>query len=529
MRRRFVWLSVPVIGAMAAAVAMPSSGAVSRDRTGPYGPFGFTTQGLGTGPRYGEPSMIWAPDGKHGVICTPGSNKVQKNSTVQYWYTVDGGRTFAHSTSTAGTKGGGDCDVDYLPGGVAISADLEVVDSAIQMTTDWGKTWKPVGTAGQQQDRQWFAHSNDGRTLYLVYHDFVAEAEWFAKGSYDPQKKSVTFPTQDCCHSAQSANQASAPGIAPTPLNGPSLIDEGGNTFSGPILVDPSDPRSQRLYVVYSTSDAQSNANAKDGVPPYGPTRNLLVAYSGDGGATWTTHYAVRARQSADGSTEPAEGAIFPWASIDSHGTIYAVYNSTDGAIGDHFHQYYKFSRDHGAHWSKPVKLDTLGLNRGASVYANSDAAGKGLLDVVWYQSDNGTPSSASKSVLWTPHFAQVTDADTRNPHVVEQALSGIPNHQGGICLQGILCGVAPGSSDRTLADYFQVSINPRTHMAGIAYSDNAGLRPDGVKGEVVFAQQTKFPGQQRSHAVLFAPVAIVPAALKLLGRRRRRRAHRAG
>jgi len=518
MRRSYVWLSAPVVAAVAAAMAIPSSGAVGHDTTAAYGPFGFTTKGMGHGPSYGEPSMIWAPDGKHGVICTPGgTNTKGDTSTVQYWYTLDGGKTFTHSTSDGGSEAGGDCDVDYLPGGVAISADLEIKDSVIQKSTDWGKTWTANGTAGAEQDRQWFGHSNDGKTLYLVYHDFAAEAEFFAKGTYDPQQKSVTFATQDCCNTAQSANQASAPGIAPTPLNAPSLIDEGGNTFSGPILVDPTDPKSQRLYVIYSISDSQSNFSPKDGVPPYGPTRAVVVAYSSDGGTTWTSHYAVQAKPAVDGSTEPAEGAIFPWGSVDSKGTLYVVYNSTEGATGDHFHQYYRYSKDHGTTWSKPVKLDKLGINSGASVYANSDASGKGLLDVVWYQSNNGTPSSTAKSVSWTPHFAQVTNADTAKPTVVEQPITTIPNHHGGICLQGILCGIGPGSGDRSLLDYFQVSINPRTHMAGIAYADNAGMRPGGVSGEVVFAQQTKVPGKKSGRGLVFAlPLAVLPAALRL-------------
>ena len=88
--------------------------------------------------------------------------------------------------------------------------------------------------------------------------------------------------------------------------------------------------------------------------------------------------------------------------------------------------------------------------------------------------------------------MARITRADTAHPRITEQALTKIPNHRGGICLQGILCGIAPGSGDRSLLDYFQIFINPKTGMAGIAYSDNAGARPGYVSGEVVFAKQTK-------------------------------------
>ncbi|MDQ1705705.1 MAG: hypothetical protein QOF18_2071 [Frankiaceae bacterium] len=496
--RRSIWLTTTAAGLTAAAFALPSSGAVSHDRTGPHGPLGFTTVGMGTGPSYGEPSFTWAKDGRHGIICTPGSN--HDGSTVQFWYTADTGKTWKHSTETS-PNGGGDCDVDFLPDGTAVSVDLEITDSYLQESTDWGKTWKRVGTFGQQQDRQWLAHSADGTKIFMVYHDFVAEAEWYAVAGYDHKTKKITIAPQDCCHSAQSVDQATAPGIAGTQINPvgsgspTSVVDEGGNTFSGPILIDPSDQTGKTFYVVYSISDAQSNASPSDGVPPYGPTRGIVVASTVDGGTTWSSHYAVAAPPQVDGSKEPSEGAIFPWGSIDRAGTLYVVYNSTNGETGGHFHQYYVFSKDHGKHWSKPVKLDKLTHGHGAAVYATSDAAGKGVLDVAWYQTDTGTPSSNTNNVTWSPHFAAVTGADSKHPRIVEQALSGLPNHRGGICLQGILCGIGPGSGDRSLLDYFQVVINPKTGLAGIAYADNGGFRKSGG-GEVVFAQQTKAAGR---------------------------------
>jgi hypothetical protein len=81
----------------------------------------------------------------------------------------------------------------------------------------------------------------------------------------------------------------------------------------------------------------------------------------------------------------------------------------------------------------------------------------------------------------------------------VQQAVTTIPNHKGGICLQGILCGVAPGSADRSLADFFELAVNPTTGLAGIAYADNNRLQlpPDrsgNPQGEVVFAAQTLTP-----------------------------------
>jgi hypothetical protein len=494
--RRLVWLAGSAAGIALAAAAIPSSGAVARDRTAPYGPLGVTTVGMGTGPSYGEPSFSWAPDGRHGIICTPGDDK-KDSSTVQFWYTADGGKTFKHSKMTS-PNGGGDCDVDFLPDGTAVAVDLEITDSYLQESTDFGKTWKQIGTMGQQQDRQWLAHSADGSKIFLVYHDFAAEAEWYAIANYDKKTRAITIPPQDCCHSAQSADQASAPGVASTQINpvgsgsSTSVVDEGGNTFSGPILIDPSDQSGKTMYVVYSISDAQSNLNPNDGVPPYGPTRGVIVASTTDGGTTWSSHYAAVAAPNPDGSQEEAEGAIFPWGSIDKAGTLYVVYNSTRGESGDHFHQYYVFSKDHGKHWSKPIKLDKLAHGHGAAIYATSDSGRKGQLAVAWYQTDNGTPSSTNAKVTWRPHMALVTGAGTKRPHIVEQPLSKLPNHKGGICLQGILCGVGPGSPDRSLLDYFQIVFNPKTGKLGIAYADNGGFRPNEGRGEVVFARSTR-------------------------------------
>ena len=493
--RRFVWLAGSAAGVLAATMAIPSSGATSHDRTPAFGKLGFTTVGMGTGPSYGEPSFSWAPDGRHGIICTPGDDKGD-GSTVQFWYTADGGKTFKHSKMTS-PNGGGDCDVDFLPDGTAVAVDLEISDSYLQESTDFGKTWKQIGTFGTEQDRQWLAHSADGTKIFMVYHDFAAEAEFYAVANYDKKTKAITIPPQDCCHTAQSADQASAPGIASTQINPvgsgspTSVVDEGGNTFSGPILIDPSDQSGKTMYVVYSISDAQSNMNPNDGVPPYGPTRGVIVASTTDGGTTWSSHYAVAAAPQPDGSKEEANGAIFPWGSIDKAGTLYVVYNSTRGESGDHFHQYYVYSKDHGKHWSKPIKLDKLAHGHGAAIYATSDSGRKGQLAVAWYQTDNGTPSSTEASVTWTPHVALISGADTSRPKIVEQLLSKVPNHKGGICLQGILCGVGPGSSDRSLLDYFQVVFNPKTGKLGIAYADNGLFNPRGGK-EVVFARQTR-------------------------------------
>jgi hypothetical protein len=475
-----------------------------------YGAFGFVSKTEGKTPAYGEPTLAIAPDGKHVVISTPGSD-AGGNGTVQIWYSKDDGNTWHHTSNTA-DGGGGDSEVDFLPDGTLLSADLRLQDSFIQMSKDYGAHWTPVGPAGTEQDRQWLAHSPDGSKAYLVYHDLVLEAEWIAT-SPDGGKTWSTSPLDQTL--VNSTDQVTPPALVGNGGHA-SLLDQGVNTFSGPMLVDRN---GHDLYVIYSISDLQSNLNPTIGVPPFGPVRQLVVAHSADAGATWQNYVAYQSPQSPNGADESTAGTLFPWGFLDQAGTVYMVFNSTLGAPADHFHQYYVYSKDHGQTWSQPAKLDGLPLATGAAVYATGDAVRPGTIDVAWYESKNGTPSDDNS--LWTPAFAQVTGANTTHPKVSRQAVTSIPNHHGGICLFGILCGVSPGSSDRSLLDFFQLVVNPKTHMAQIAYADNYRLGDNHDFGTVVFAKQTKVPGKKTAAAVVL-PLAVLPAVIKLRRRRAR-------
>ncbi len=477
-RRTPAALVVAALGLAAVALGAPAAGAGASDGTDR---FAFRTTVLADQKAYGEPSLAVARDG-HIAVCVPGGA-----GETSVWYSADDGRTFGTS-HTNSTNGGGDCEIDFLPNGRLINVDLEITDSAVRYSEDFGATWKGNETAGIEQDRQWLAHTSDGKTVYLVYHDFVAEGEFYARST----DGGLTWPETDAALPVTGADQAAAPGMASTPAQGEpaSLLDQGVNTFSGPILVSPDD---KDLYVLYSISNAKGNVT--DGIPPFGPTRGIVVAHKGEGDSAFSNNYAV-----VD-TGEVTNGAIFPWGTIDTAGNVYLLYNSDKGSPGN-FHTYFVVSTDKAATWSAPVKVDGAALDQGAQIYATGAAGAPGVLDVAWYGTINGANADDSASV-WNVHFAQVRGADTDTPVISRSTISPNPIHLGDICLNGLLCILG---GDRSLLDFFELAIGP-DGLAQVAYADND--EPKAGRGQVTWAKQTSGPS---ALAAAVPPAAEPPA-----------------
>jgi hypothetical protein len=456
MNRRHLALAVAAVTLGAAPLAL----AAPKEK-----PLSFRRVVLADQQAYGEPSLALSDDGKHIAVCVPGGK-----GQTSVWYSNNDGKTFGTS-HTNSDNGGGDCEIDYLPNGTLLNADLEVSDSAIRYSKDFGKTWKGSATAGIEQDRQWFAHSKNGKTVYLVYHDFVLEGEFYAQSN----DGGMTWPAEDAAHPVTGIDQIAAPGIGPgRPGQAASLIDQGVNTFSGPMLLSPD---GRDMYVIYSISNAKRNL--VDGTPPFGHSAGIVVAHKGPEDLAFSNTYAV------PDDTVASSGAIFSWGAVDKAGTVYVLYNSDKGAPG-HFHTYYAFSKDKAKTWSKPVRVDGAPMTRGAQIYATGDAGAPGVLDIAWY-GHTGLGGADDATATWSVQFAQVRNATSKHPKITRAAVAkGDPIHHGDICLNGLLC-IAGG--DRSLADFFELQIG-KDGMAQIAYADNLGEFEDGKKGHVIWAKQ---------------------------------------
>jgi hypothetical protein len=478
--------AVPLARAQAAPAAEPGPALTWRAKQ------------LPTNGGYGEPSLAISTKGLIDV-CTPGGGG------NNHWTSHDDGKTF-FTTKTPG--GGGDCENDWLPNGDLIAADLNVQNSIMTYSTDGGRTWKSGGTAGIEQDRQWLAHSPNGKTTYLVYHDFAVEAEFFARSTDGGR----TWPAEDGANlintPTQGAGLAQNPLLPPGSGDVPNLVDQGINTLSGPMVLAPD---GKDFYVVYAVSDSTTNINPTQGTPPFGEFRGIVVAHAELEGMAWDNRYVVTAPPAATdptGAKRTSLTAIFPWMFVDRKGTVYVVYNADTEGDG-HYRMTYIYSSDKAKTWNKPVALSALPAGKGEALYATGAGGAPGVIDVAWYQADNST-ATGDVNGLWQVNYAQVRKADTPNPEVVERsAVLGTPIHKGGICLEGILC--TGGRGDRSLLDFFELAIGP-DGQAQVAFANN--YQPTEKSGGHVYWAK-KVGGRSSfvaSGSLPAAPVAGTPA-----------------
>src|SRR5438067_540024 len=159
---------------------------------------------------------------------------------------------------------------------------------------------------------------------------------------------------------------------------------------------------------------------------------------------------------------------IFPITAVDAGGNVYAIW--TDGN-----HIMYKVDAT-GTGWNPAAApgqiANPAGVNTTIMPWA---AAGKsGIADVVFYGASGGAGAQPNPqddpNNQWNAYMAQTVDGGATwgvfkaSDHVI---------HTGPICIDGLGCELSTPSRDRTLLDFFQVSIDPTNGAADIAYADD--------------------------------------------------------
>ena len=367
-----------------------------------------------------------------------------------------------------------------------------------------GTSCSPFGV-----DRQWGAAyippggTTDTATVVLAYHDFFGPSQIWVNISHNGGS---TFgdPIDVMANlTAAGADQ----GIV-------ALANSACNTVPTAAAIARSGPHPGRIYVAWIASDPESLATGCN-VTMAQAFHNLFVAWSDDGGKTWTPQLAYDAGVGHDTST--------PFASftLDNQGNPYYAFTtsapggnpatcgaeSTAGTVQSDpscaYHMWVVWSNDGGSTWdggggtiagsaAVAYEVDASSAPQ-TDVFPTIAAGDPGKVDVAWLRTNeieptdplgkfdpggcagpgNGNPSVYPPACSWNVYGGQSLNLTAAPAQAVwtTGAITTTPMHVGDICNLGIFC-VDP-NSNRNLLDFITETVDPTTGFAHIAYADD--------------------------------------------------------
>ena len=361
-------------------------------------------------------------------------------------------------TTSGLAPGGGDGDVAVnspdpsnlnIPNLAVVSLTAaEVTGSHSTNRADTFSTPDPATAGVPFDDRMWINGLDDPNHVYMEYHDFGTTSQIIVQRSNDGGE-----------------TYGGALGVAVDAATEPSVGPPTGN-IAGQIKVDRSSCSSHgNLYQIF--------------VGPDNPTDNLNnsssflnAAYVGVASGVSLTSPTLsfadyKIFSCGAGSTCPSGaglGNLFPALAVDNFGFVYAVWS-------DNTDIYYSFSNTHGTRWSPAIKVTQNTSQAGKSnVFPWVAADANGHVAIAWYGADVAGNSNTvpAASTHWNVFVAESVNGHAITPVFTFSQATDHVNHTGQISTGGLL-----GSSDRSLADFFQIAIDPTNHLIDIAYADN--------------------------------------------------------
>jgi hypothetical protein len=360
-------------------------------------------------------------------------------------------------TASGVAPGGGDGDVAVnnpdagnmnIPNIAVVSLSAaEVTGSHSTNRADAFSTPNPATAGVPFDDRMWLDGLNDASHIYMEYHDFGTTSQIFVQRSSDGGK-----------------TYSSALGAVVDAATEPNVGPPTGN-IAGQIKVDNSSCSSHgNLYQIFVGPD-----NPVDNLQNSSTFMN--AAYVGVATGVSLTNPSLsftdyKIFSCGAGSTCPSKaglGNLFPGLAVDNLGYVYATWS-------DNTDVYYSFSNNHGTRWSPAIKVTQNTPQAGKSnVFPWIAADANGHVAIAWYGADQPGNSNtvSATNTHWNVFAAESVNGHAISPVFAFSQATDHSNHTGQISTGGLL-----GSSDRSLADFFQIGIDP-SHRVNIAYADN--------------------------------------------------------
>ena len=353
--------------------------------------------------------------------------------------------------------GGGDGDVAFngpdpanmsIPNLAVVSLSAaEVTGSNSTNRADTFSTPNPATAAVPFDDRMWINGFNDPNHVYMEYHDFGTTSQIFVQRS---------------SNGGQSYTDAT--GVAIDAATEPSVGPPTGN-IAGQIKVDNSSCSSHgNLYQIFvgpdNPTDNSHNSSAYMNAAYVGVAAGVSLA---NPALTFKDYKIFSCGAGSTCSTGLGLGNLFPALAVDNFGNVYATWS-------DNANIYYSYSNTLGTRWSPAIKL-TQGTSQAgkSNLFPWIAADGNGHVAVAWYGADQSGNSNTvpAASTHWNVFVSESVNGHAMSPAFTMSQATDHSNHTGQISTGGLL-----GSSDRSLADFFQIGIDPN-HLVNIAYADN--------------------------------------------------------
>ena len=466
-------VSISAFAAIPIEAASPSPGTANLAAAPPAATFNTNLLLTGSGSA-AEPSIRTDKFGRSFVIAPIGVPAGCKAFRVIHDGSVSSFLGFPDHTA-----GGGDCDwaigpqeTATLPGfGTPTDNDLAYSSLTLANITtgksnDGGTTFGVPNPYSQQvagDDRMWMTADPKLNNLgfadvYMTYHDVTIVDIQLGASRDGGQTYVQSGPIINPLDVPQAQWQGS--------LNSPP--GPAGNGLGNIVARRPTGG-SLTLYSIFVTPDSEQD-NINQGLAA---TSNFNRVYEAVG--TVTDVLAPGAQIISWRNYEVYHGPlgarydrIFPITAVDAGGRVYAIW--TDGN-----HIMVKADAT-GTTWNPaiaPVLIaNPTGVN--TTIMPWADAGKSGIADVVFYGAQGGAGAQPSPqddpSNQWQAYMAQTLDGGATwgvfkaSDHVI---------HTGPICIDGLGCNLSDPPRDRTLLDFFQVSIDPTNGAADIAYADD--------------------------------------------------------
>ncbi len=373
--------------------------------------------------------------------------------------------TFCMTSGLA--PGGGDGDVAvnapdaanmHIPNLAVVSLSAaEITGSHSTNRADTFSTPDVAAAGVPFDDRMWLDALDDPNHVYMEYHDFGTTSQIIVQRSNDGGE----FYTNATGHAVTD------------PVTAASVGPPTGN-IAGQIKVDRSSTGSHgNLYQIFVGPDsvADNTRTQCSGLTAPGCFNAVYVGVASgvdlnSPTLSFTDHKIFSCGGGSAGSNCPSGfglGNLFPALAVDNFGFVYAAWS-------DNTDIYYSYSKTHGTSWSPAIKVTQNTSQAGKSnVFPWVAADANGHVAIAWYGADQiGNSNTVPLTTNWNVYVAESVNGHAIAPVFTLSQATDHVNHTGRISTGGLL-----GSSDRSLADFFQIAIDPTNHLINIAYADN--------------------------------------------------------